>query len=133
MKKRTFAVWAGGGFATGLLGACLLATWLAGQALGRYPDAQAVHGVEVFSVADDNRAVDRQGDYYTPDGLPAVRAWYARRLQVSPAANLYASGDCAWLNQARNGLGLKYEATVLLCTEARGTRIAVRERVGLWP
>jgi hypothetical protein len=133
MKKQTFTGLVAGGLAAVTLGVGLLANPYLEAATGRYPGSVpvAVEKVEFFS--EDGSAISRQGVYQTEDQQSTVRAWYAQRFQISPAADNYTSGDCVWLSRARHLARLRYATSVLLCSQPRGTRIVVNETIGRWP
>ena len=133
MKKKTFVGLAAGGLAAMTLGVGLLANPYLEAAQGRYPGSVAVAAEKVEFFSKDGSAVSRQGEYQTEDRQSAVRAWYAQRFEISPAADNYTAGDCVWLSRTRQLARLRYGTSVLLCAQPRGTRIVVNESIGRWP
>lgn len=117
-----------GGFGFGLTG------WAnVDGILGRYPGAIRLQSqlIDVSTLA--RGAIQRQAVYETPDPQSTVKRWYAQRLEIAPADELYTAGTCAWLTAEQRYAWLKRDLSVLLCVEPHGTRVVVNESVTLGP
>ena len=101
--------------------------------LGRYPGAIRLQSQLIDAGAVARGAIQRQAVYETPDPQDRVKRWYAQRLEIAPADELYTAGTCAWLTAEQRFSWLKRDLSVLLCIEPHGTRVVVNERVTLGP
>jgi hypothetical protein len=134
MQKRTAVLMAAGALAAGMLSCGLAASAYADLASERYPGSQAVSEQKLASYSLGSQSIVRQNIYQTADALPAVRAWYVRRLQVLATENVEPpGGNCAWMGRSRHVAIFQYRAQVLLCTVPPGTRITLDESVALAP
>ena len=96
MNKRFAGLLAGFSLAAGLTGFAWIGTTAAGAGPDRYPGSVALAGEAVHAQPARAGEIAWQSSYQTSDALPAVRRWYAARLNVSPASDMNpASGDCA--------------------------------------
>ena len=133
MKRQIVLSLAACGLALGGVSFGLTAWANVDNVLGRYPGSVRLQstGIDLHSVAQG--AISRQAVYETADEQSSVKRWFAARLEISPASELYTDSTCAWLAQSKPAVWLRREVSVLLCAEPHGTRVVVNESVYLWP
>jgi len=106
--------------------------WAASAALDdvldQYPGAVPI-GTAAVDWHQAGQHLERQAEYQTPDALAVVQRWYAERLHVSPASDVYDTGadGCAFLTDTQPVLRAQHTITVLLCLVPDHTRVVVTE------
>ena len=133
MKTKLVTTLTAFGLALGGLGFGLTGWANVDGILGRYPGAIRLQGYVIDLPAAAHGAIERQAVYQTPDPQDRVKRWYAQRLGISPADELYTAGTCAWLTAEQRYSWLKRDLSVLVCVEPNGTRVVVNERLTLGP
>ena len=104
------------------------ASWALDDVLDQYPGAEPI-GDPATDWHRVGQHLERQAEYLTPDPLAVVQAWYAVRLHVSPASDVYVTGadGCAFLSNTHPVLRADHTITVLMCAVPDHTRVAVTE------
>ena len=133
MKTKLISTFAVCGLALGGLGFGLTGWANVDGILGRYPGSIRLQSQVIDLRAVARGAIERQAVYETTDPQSTVKRWYAARLEMSPADELYTAGACAWLTEEQRFSWLRRDVSVLVCVEPHGTRVVVNESVRLGP